>query len=148
MHSTRGPTDSDDDEVRVMIRFLLRRTIHGILLIWVISMLVFGLFFLAPGDIARRMAGRQATPEMVALIRHRLGLDQPIAQQYGNFVWRALHGDLGYDYYLAEDALAGARRCCAVDGLGPVQRDRLGSTTAVADRPFAHAILVDLLLDA
>jgi peptide/nickel transport system permease protein len=82
-----------------MIRFLLRRTVHGILLIWVISMLVFGLFFLAPGDVARRMAGRQATPETVELIRHRLGLDQPKWQQYGNFVWRALHGDLGYDYY-------------------------------------------------
>jgi peptide/nickel transport system permease protein len=68
-------------------------------LIWVISMLVFGLFFLAPGDVARRMAGRQATPETVALIRHRLGLDLPAWQQYGNFVWRTLHGDLGYDYY-------------------------------------------------
>ena len=38
-------------------------------------------------------------PRLSALIRHRLGLDQPIWQQYGNFVWRALHGDLGYDYY-------------------------------------------------
>jgi peptide/nickel transport system permease protein len=82
-----------------MIRFLLRRTVHGIVLIWVISMLVFGLFFMAPGDVARRMAGRQATPETVELIRHRLGLDQPKWQQYGNFMWRALHGDLGYDYY-------------------------------------------------
>jgi peptide/nickel transport system permease protein len=82
-----------------MTRFLLRRAVHGIVLIWVISMLVFGLFFLAPGDVARRMAGRQATPETVALIRYRLGLDQPIWQQYGKFVWRVLHGDLGYDYY-------------------------------------------------
>lgn len=82
-----------------MTRFLLRRAVHGLVLLWAISMLVFGLFFLAPGDVARRMAGRQATPETVALIRHRLGLDQPIWQQYGNFVWRALHGDLGYDYY-------------------------------------------------
>jgi peptide/nickel transport system permease protein len=82
-----------------MIRFLLRRTVHGIVLIWVVSMLVFGLFFMTPGDVARRMAGRQATPETVELIRHRLGLDRPKWQQYGNFVWRALHGDLGYDYY-------------------------------------------------
>jgi peptide/nickel transport system permease protein len=98
MRSTRGPTDPGDDKA-AMVRFLLRRAVHGIVLIWVISMLVFGLFFLAPGDVARRMAGRQATPETVALIRHRLGLDQPIWQQYANFVWRALHGDLGYDYY-------------------------------------------------
>jgi len=82
-----------------MVRFLFRRTVHGVFVLWMISVLVFVLFFIAPGDVARRMAGRQATPEMIALIRHRLGLDQPLLSQYGGFVWRALHGDLGYDYY-------------------------------------------------
>jgi peptide/nickel transport system permease protein len=80
-------------------RFLLHRALHGLLVLWLISLVVFGLFFLAPKDVARRMAGRQATPETVALIRHRLGLDRPVLEQYGSFVWRALHGDLGYDYY-------------------------------------------------
>jgi peptide/nickel transport system permease protein len=64
-----------------------------------VSVLVFALFFLAPGDVALRMAGHQATPEMVGLIRARLGLDQPVLGQYGTFVWHILHGDLGYDYY-------------------------------------------------
>jgi len=82
-----------------MGRFLLRRSLHGLFVLWMISILVFVLFFIAPGDVARRMAGRQATPEMVALIRHRLGLDRPLLDQYSSFVWRALHGDLGYDYY-------------------------------------------------
>ena len=82
-----------------MLRFLLRRSLHGLLVLWLISVAVFGLFFLAPRDVARRMAGRQATPETVALIRHRLGLDRPMLEQYGSFVWRALHGDLGFDYY-------------------------------------------------
>lgn len=82
-----------------MLRFLIRRTALGAIVLWLISMLVFALFFVAPGDVARTLAGRQATPETVALIQHRLGLDLPIWQQYLGFVGRALRGDLGYDYY-------------------------------------------------
>ena len=82
-----------------MLRFLIRRTALGAVVLWLISMLVFALFFVAPGDVARTIAGRQATPETVALIQHRLGLDLPIWRQYLGFVGRALRGDLGYDYY-------------------------------------------------
>jgi peptide/nickel transport system permease protein len=82
-----------------MLRFLIRRIALGLLVLWLISMLVFALFFVAPSNVARTLAGRQATPETVALIQHRLGLDLPIWRQYIGFVSRALHGDLGYDYY-------------------------------------------------
>jgi len=82
-----------------MLRFLIRRIALGVLVLWLISMIIFGLFFIAPSNVARTLAGRQATPETVALIQHRLGLDLPIWQQYLGFVGRALHGDLGYDYY-------------------------------------------------
>ena len=60
---------------------------------------VFALFFVAPNNVARTLAGRQATPETIALIEHRLGLDQPVWKQYLDFLGNALHGDLGYDYY-------------------------------------------------
>jgi peptide/nickel transport system permease protein len=82
-----------------VIRFLTRRLLHGLLVLGLISMAVFVLFFVAPTDVARQMAGRQATPETVALIEHRLGLDQPVWKQYLDFVGNALRGDLGYDYY-------------------------------------------------
>jgi peptide/nickel transport system permease protein len=82
-----------------VVLFLLRRIGQGIVVLWLITMAVFALFFVAPNNVARALAGRQATPETVALITHRLGLDQPIWKQYLDFVWRALHGDLGYDYY-------------------------------------------------
>ncbi|GAA2040390.1 ABC transporter permease [Terrabacter terrae] len=82
-----------------MARFLVRRVALGILVLWLITVAVFGLFFVAPNDVARALAGRQATPETVALISHRLGLDQPVWRQYTDFLWKALHGDLGYDYY-------------------------------------------------
>jgi peptide/nickel transport system permease protein len=82
-----------------MARFLVRRIALGILVMWLITVAVFALFFIAPNDVARTLAGRQASPETVALISHRLGLDQPIWNQYADFFWKALHGDLGFDYY-------------------------------------------------
>jgi peptide/nickel transport system permease protein len=82
-----------------MLRFLVRRTAQGALVLWLITMLLFALFFIAPSNVARTLAGRQAPPSTVALIQHRLGLDLPIWKQYLGFVGRALHGDLGFDYY-------------------------------------------------
>jgi peptide/nickel transport system permease protein len=82
-----------------MVRFLIRRTLLGVFVLWLITLLVFVIFFVSPSDVARTMAGRQATPQTVALIQHRLGLDEPLWRQYLTFVGRALRGDLGYDYY-------------------------------------------------
>ena len=82
-----------------MIRFLILRTLQGILVLWLITVAVFGLFFVVPSNVARTLAGRQATPQTIASINHRLGLDQPILTQYWHFVSNAFHGDLGYDYY-------------------------------------------------
>jgi len=82
-----------------MLRFLVRRTAQGALVLWLITMVVFALFFVVPSNVARTLAGRQASPQTVALIQHRLGLDLPIWRQYLGFIFRALRGDLGYDYY-------------------------------------------------
>ncbi|TDO46325.1 peptide/nickel transport system permease protein [Kribbella sp. VKM Ac-2527] len=82
-----------------MVVFLIRRLLHGLLVLWLITVAVFALFFIAPSNVAQSLAGRQATPETIALIKHRLGLDQPVWKQYLHFVWNALHGNLGYDYY-------------------------------------------------
>lgn len=82
-----------------MARFILFRIMVGAVVLWLISMAVFALFFVVPSNVAHTLAGRQATPQMIAAINHRLGLDQPVWQQYLKFVGNALHGDLGYDYY-------------------------------------------------
>jgi len=79
--------------------FLIRRIGHGLLVLWLISIAVFGLFFVAPSNVAQTLAGRQATPETIALIKHRLGLDLPVWKQYLHFLGNALKGNLGYDYY-------------------------------------------------
>lgn len=85
-----------------MLRFLIRRLLFGVLVLWLISVAVFVLFFVAPHDPARTIAGRQATAQTVALVQHRLGLDQPVLTQYWHFLSRLVHGDLGYSYYNSE----------------------------------------------
>ena len=69
-----------------MGRYLIRRTLFLILVLWIVSTLTFLIFVkLPPGDPARRAAGRRATEETVAQARHNLGLDKPIWVQYGRF---------------------------------------------------------------
>jgi peptide/nickel transport system permease protein len=82
-----------------MACFLVRRGLFCLLVMWIVSGAVFLLFFVAPHDPGRLIAGRLATPQTVALVNHRLGLDRPLPDQYASFVWRLLHGDLGYSYY-------------------------------------------------
>jgi peptide/nickel transport system permease protein len=82
-----------------MVRFLARRILLGALVLFLVVTLVFALFYVYPSDVARNLAGRQATPETIALIEARLGLDQPIYVQYWRYLTDLLHGNLGYDYY-------------------------------------------------
>ena len=85
-----------------MIRFLIRRIFFGIVVMWIATTIIFILYFVAPHDPARTIAGHQATAQTIELIRHRLGLDHPILNQYGSFLWRTLHGNLGYSYVNSE----------------------------------------------
>jgi peptide/nickel transport system permease protein len=80
-------------------RFLARRIMLGLLVLWVMTAVVFVMFFVAPHNVANLIAGRQATPETVALVKHRLGLDRPVLNQYGSYMWNLLHGDIGYSFY-------------------------------------------------
>jgi peptide/nickel transport system permease protein len=84
-----------------MVRFLVRRLLTGLLVIWLISVIVFALFFIAPHDVAQLLLGKFAAQnqQLVASVTHQLGLDQPVIVQYGHFISRLLHGDLGYSYY-------------------------------------------------
>jgi peptide/nickel transport system permease protein len=93
-------------------RFLIRRTLQGLLVIWLMTVTVFLIFFVGPGPqlVARVLAGRQASAADVARVAHVLQLDRPIYVQYGHFVWQLLHGNLGYDYYHNQsvDSIIGA----------------------------------------
>ena len=81
-----------------MLRFLIRRVLLGALVLWIVTTGVFVLFFVTSPDPAARFAGKMATPETMALLRHRLGLDEPLPVQYWHFLTRLAHGDFGYSY--------------------------------------------------
>lgn len=88
-----------------MVLYIVRRTLWAVLVILIVLMLTYAVFYLMPaGDPALRFAGKSPTPESLALIRERLGLDQPWYEQYGKFVKNFFTGDeygwpgLGYSY--------------------------------------------------
>ncbi len=62
------------------------------------SLAVFGVLEILPGNAAQTMLGASATPEAVAALAHKLGLDQPFAARYAAWILGALHGDFGQSY--------------------------------------------------
>jgi peptide/nickel transport system permease protein len=64
-------------------------------MLWLLATLVFLLLRLAPGDPIDALLGTRAPAAARAALRGQLGLDQPLLSQYGQFLWKLLHGDLG-----------------------------------------------------
>jgi len=78
-----------------MIIYILRRLGATFIVMAVVALVVFSLLFLTPGDPAAVIAGDIATDDDIRRIRAKLGLDEPFLVQFGGWVWRLLHGDLG-----------------------------------------------------
>src|SRR3954470_6783229 len=78
-----------------MSRYLVRRLLLTIPVLVGVATLVFALIHFIPGDPAQAMLGESATPEEVAQLRGRLGLDRPLLVQYGASLSGVVHGDLG-----------------------------------------------------
>jgi peptide/nickel transport system permease protein len=83
-----------------MPRYILRRVLWGIFLLFVVSALTFLIFYTFPSaDPAALRAGRQASPALIAQIRHSLGLDKPVYDQFWIYMkGLVLHFNLGYSY--------------------------------------------------
>jgi peptide/nickel transport system permease protein len=80
------------------VSFLVRRLLLGLVAMWFVTVATFLLFFVAPQDPARQMAGKTPTAAQIASIKHRLGLDQPLVVQYWHYLDRLMHFDLGTSY--------------------------------------------------
>jgi peptide/nickel transport system permease protein len=83
-----------------MARFIVRRLLWVIALLFVVSFITFIIFYLFPStDPAALRAGKQPNPQLVEQIRHQLGLDNPWYQQYFDYMKQlVLHGDFGYSF--------------------------------------------------
>ncbi len=79
-----------------MTRYISARLLVTLPVIFGVTLTVFSMLFLIPGDPVKMMLSEFVTnPEQIARMRAQLHLNEPFPQQYGRFVWNALHGDLG-----------------------------------------------------
>lgn len=78
-----------------MFAYIVRRLIATIPVLIIVALFVFFLLHLTPGDPAAVIAGDDATPNEIENVRRKLGLDRPIWEQFGLYVWNLLRGDLG-----------------------------------------------------
>jgi peptide/nickel transport system permease protein len=92
-------------------RLALRRLAQVLPVIVFATFVVFGLLKLVPGDIAVTLAGDNATDARIAEIRGLYGLDQPFLVQYGQWLWKAAHGDLSQSLLSGEPVLVSIARC-------------------------------------
>jgi peptide/nickel transport system permease protein len=83
-----------------MLRYIVRRVLWGIALLFITSAVIFFIFYVLPSaDPAVLRAGRNAGPQQIDQVRHTLGLDRPIYVQFADYMKNVfLHFDFGYSY--------------------------------------------------
>jgi peptide/nickel transport system permease protein len=112
-----------------VLRLVVRRLLALIPLLFIVTLLVWGLLLLIPGDPALSIAGNDATPEQVEAVRAQLGLDDPAYERYGRWLSGAVVGDLGtslFTSYRVSDAV----------------RDRLPVSLSLVGTSFVLAVLI------
>lgn len=114
-----------------MFAFIAQRLLALLPLLFIVSLLVFSLVLLIPGDPAYMLAGENATPEEIAEIRSEMGLDDPLFLQYGRWVGGLLTGDLGTSLFSDQPVL-------------DVLLERLPVTLSLAFAAIVVALLVSI----
>jgi len=79
-------------------RFLIKRTVHGVFVVWGVVTVVFGLRFLTPGSPVNAVAPLDASQELRQRIARDLGLNKPLYEQYFDYLFSLIQGDMGYSY--------------------------------------------------
>lgn len=85
-----------------MLAYIVKRILATIPVMLVVALTVFSLLFLAPGDPATMIAGDQASAADIDRIRQSLGLDQSFLVQFGSWLWRLVHFDLGNSVFTGQ----------------------------------------------
>lgn len=78
-----------------MLRYFLQRFVMSLPALWLVLTLVFLMIHIVPGDPVEQMLGEGAAPGELTQLRHSLGLDLSLPTQYGHYLLRLAHGDLG-----------------------------------------------------
>lgn len=88
-----------------MASYLIKRILYLVPVLFGVTVLVFGIMHLAPGDPAQVILGPKATAESLAKLRLELGLDQPFYKQYLHWIGNVLQGDWGRSIQLKREVL-------------------------------------------
>lgn len=112
--------------------YILKRLLAAIPVVFGLSVIVFLIMSLIPGNPATAILGSYATPDNVARINRELGLDKPLPVQYFIWVINLLHGDFGRSYTLNRPVLA-------------IVLDRFQATLILAGAAFVLSALIGLL---
>lgn len=83
-----------------MAKYIVKRILISIPLIIVTIFIVFILLQVVPGNPIAVMMGEKANPDVIAKVTEEMGLNDPLLQRFGNYIWNVLHGDLGSSYKL------------------------------------------------
>ena len=116
-----------------IVNVILQRLGLGVLTVLIVSILVFAGTEILPGDVAYAILGQGATPELVANIRERLGLDEPAYLRYLAWLGDLLRGDLGTSLANGAD-------------LNQVIGERIGNTVLLASVTAAIAVPLSIAL--
>ncbi len=81
---------------------LIKRTLLGIMTIVMIAVIVYAATLVLPGDAATAILGQTATPARLAILRHQLGLDQPVLTRFFDWAGKAVQGNFGKSLSLGE----------------------------------------------
>ncbi len=93
-----------------MLSFLVQRFLSIGLSLLGVTLIVFFMVHLIPGDVALTIAGERATQEVLDQIREDIGLDKPLYHQYGIFLWDLVHLDLGRSFKTKQPVLEEIKR--------------------------------------
>ncbi|AEA24578.1 ABC-type transporter, integral membrane subunit [Pseudonocardia dioxanivorans CB1190] len=109
-----------------MTRYLVRRIVTAVAVLWAAYTVSFAVLYLLPGDPVTTMAsggldGEPLSPAAIEALKARYGFDQPVVVQYGNRLWEALHGNLGTSIQTGEDV-----RSAVLAALPPTLQIALG----------------------
>lgn len=92
---TRSPAFPSLSEPPPMLAYLLRRILYTVPILLGVALVCFALVHIAPGDPLVSVLPADASAELQAQLRTLYGFDRPLPEQFGRWIWRALHGDLG-----------------------------------------------------
>lgn len=85
-----------------MLTYASKRLLSLIPVLFVVTLVIFLIIHITPGDPAATILGLEASPEDIARLSHELGLDRPIQEQYMHWIANVLKGDLGHSIFMKQ----------------------------------------------